>query len=113
MAEKRYVGLDVHKQFIMVAMVTKEQEIIMRPRSVATHQFEEWAKEYLRETDEVGLEACTNAWWVHDTLEGVVEEIKVANTHKLKMISFNSQALIICNSNSLWLVTRESRVTIS
>jgi len=85
--EKRYVGLDVHKQFIMIAMVTKEQRVVMKPRRVSIHKFRQWAKDNLEKTDQVALESSTNAWWVHDSLKDIVDEIKVANTHKVKMIS--------------------------
>jgi len=85
--EKRYVGLDVNKQFIMIAMVAKDQEVVMKPKRVEIHKFQQWAEKHIEKTDQVALESSTNAWWVHDCLKGIAGEIKVANTHKVKMIS--------------------------
>jgi hypothetical protein len=68
-SQKRYVGLDVHKHYVMVGAVNAAQETVLPPRKVSLLEFEGWAKKYLRPTDEVVLEATTNAWCVHDLIE--------------------------------------------
>jgi transposase len=85
--QERYVGLDVHKQFIMIALVTKDQKVVMKPKRVDIHKFQAWAKEHLYKTDQVALESSTNAWWVYDHLIDIVGTVNVANTHQVKMIS--------------------------
>jgi hypothetical protein len=60
--QKRYVGLDVHKHYVMVGAVNRLQEMVLPPRKVSLVEFEDWAKKNLRLTDEVVLEATTNAW---------------------------------------------------
>jgi hypothetical protein len=60
--QKRYVGLDVHKHYLMVGAINAAQEMVMPPRRVSLLEFEGWAKKHLRSTDEVVLKATTNAW---------------------------------------------------
>ncbi len=64
-APKRFVGLDLHKHYVMVGAVNGSQEMILPPRRVSLVEFEGWAKKYLWPTDHVVLEASTNAWYVH------------------------------------------------
>jgi hypothetical protein len=61
--QKRYVGLDVHKHYIMVGAVNAAQEVVLPPRKVSLVEFEGWARKHLRPSDEVVLEATTNAWY--------------------------------------------------
>ena len=42
--QKRYVGLDVHKQYVMVGAVNPTQEMVLPPRKVTLAEFEGWAK---------------------------------------------------------------------
>lgn len=85
--QTRYIGLDVHKNFIMVAAVTKQQEILLKPRRIAMKQFQEWAHDHLHANDAVAFEASGNAWWVFDILSPVTTNLVVANAHKIKLIS--------------------------
>jgi transposase len=64
-SQKRYVGLDTHKQYVMVGAVNATQEVVLPPRKVSLLEFEGWAKKHLRPTDEVVLEATTNAWYIY------------------------------------------------
>ena len=57
--QKRFVGLDVHKAYVMVGAVNRTQEMVLPPRKVSLTEFEGWAKKHLRSTDEVVLEATT------------------------------------------------------
>ena len=53
----RYVGLDVHKHYVMVGAVDRFQRVLMPPRKVALVELENWAQKYLQSTDQVVLEA--------------------------------------------------------
>ena len=46
--QKRYVGLDVHKHYVMVGAVNAYQEMVLPPRKVSLAEFEGWAKKHLR-----------------------------------------------------------------
>ena len=83
----RYVGLDIHKRHVMAAGVNEQQETMMTPQKVAMQQFSSWAQEQLRPSDQVALEATSNAWELHDQLQPLVQRVSVANTFQLKLIS--------------------------
>ncbi len=59
--EVRYVGLDVHKHYVMVGAVDRHQQVLLPPRKVPLVELEGWARKYLQPTDHVVLEATTNA----------------------------------------------------
>ena len=85
--QKRYVGLDVHKHYVMVGAVNRVQEMVLPPRKVSLAEFEGWAKKHLRPTDEVVLEATTNAWYLHDLLEPLVARVVVCHPPQVKLIA--------------------------
>ena len=84
---KRYVGLDVHKHYVMVAAVNAAHEVVLRPQRVNLTTLPAWAKKHLRPTDEVVLEATGNAWYVHDLLEPLVARVVVGVTQQIKLIA--------------------------
>jgi transposase len=68
---RRYVALDIHKHYCVVAGVDREG----------------WLKKNLRCTDAVVIESTTNAWHVDDLLEPLVERVVVANPIQVKQIA--------------------------
>jgi len=84
---KRYVGLDVHKHYGLVAAVNAQQEVVLRPQRVDLVALEGWAQKHLRPTDEIGLEATSNAWYVHDLLQPLVARLVVGDPHQIKLIA--------------------------
>lgn len=85
--EERYIGLDVHKRYITVGGMDREQEVVLRPRNVDTDRFKRSAEENLRETDEVVLEASTNTWEVYDIVAPLVKRVVVAHPAEVKQIA--------------------------
>jgi hypothetical protein len=77
--QKRYVALDTHKLYVMVGAVNAAQEMVLPARKVNLSEFEAWAKKHLRPTDEVVLEATSNAWYFYDLLEPWVERVVVGH----------------------------------
>jgi transposase len=49
--------------------------------------FEAWARKHLRPTDEVVLEATSNAWYIYDLLQPLVARVVVANPYAVKLIA--------------------------
>jgi len=84
---KRFVGLDVHKHYVMVGAVDQDKQTVLTPRKVSLVEFENWAKKYLRPTDETVLEATSNAWYVHDLLKPIVERVVVGHPPHIKLIT--------------------------
>ena len=85
--QKRFFGLDVHKAYIMVAAVNADQEVVVKPHRVTFERFENWMNKVLRPSDEVVLEATTNAWHVHDLLAPKVAKVIVAHPYHVKRIA--------------------------
>jgi transposase len=83
----RFVALDLHKRYVMVGAVNAHQEVVLRPQRVELVAFEAWAKKHLRPTDEVVLEATSNAWYIYDLLEPLVTGVVVANPYHVKLIA--------------------------
>src|SRR5262247_4123506 len=83
----RSVGVDVHRQYVVVAAVDDQQQITLPPSRVSLGRFAQWAQRHLKATDQVALEATCNAWEIHDQLVTLVEQVTVANAFKVKLIS--------------------------
>jgi transposase len=83
----RYVALDIHKHYCVVAAVDREGRVVLQPVRVEHADLEGWLKQNLLASDHVVLESTTNAWHVYDLLEPLVERALVANPIKVKQIA--------------------------
>jgi len=84
---KRYVALDIHKHYCVIAGVDREGRVVLNPVRVEHVDLEGWLKKNLCSTDHVVIESTTNAWHVYDLLEPLVERVVVANPIKVKQIA--------------------------
>jgi hypothetical protein len=86
-APPRFIGMDIHRQFVTVAAVDEQQHILFDPVKVPLDTFQAWAETHLQTTDQVALEATTNAWTIYDRVRPLVAEVTVADAHKISLIS--------------------------
>ena len=84
---RRYVGLDIHKHYCVVAGVDREGRVLLNPVRVEHGDLEGWLKQHLLPSDRVVIESTTNAWHVYDLLAPLVEKVVVANPIKVKQIA--------------------------
>jgi transposase len=84
---RRYIGLDIHKRYCVVAGVDREGRVVLQPVRVEHADLEGWLKKNLSSTDYVVFESTTNAWHVYDLLAPLVERVVVANPIKVKQIA--------------------------
>ena len=84
---ERYVALDVHKHYVMVAAINAAQEVVLTPRKLSLERFTHWAPEHLTPKDQVVLEATVNAWTLYDQLAPLVHDVKIAHPLLVKLIS--------------------------
>lgn len=84
---RRYVALDIHKHYCVIAGVDREGRVVMHPVRVEHADLEEWLKKKLLSSDQVVIESTTNAWHVYDLLAPLVERVVVANPIKVKQIA--------------------------
>jgi len=83
----RYIALDIHKHYCVVAGVDREGRVILQPVRVEHADLEGWLKKKLHSTDHVVIESTTNAWHVYDLLSPWVERVAVANPIRVKQIA--------------------------
>jgi len=50
-APLRFVGLDVHKRYVVVAAVNAQQKIVLPPRRLDLSEFEPWIGKNLKPTE--------------------------------------------------------------
>ena len=84
----RYVGLDVHKQFIEVCILEVAGQVVWRGRTGCLRdELESFARKRLQKTDRVALEATTNTWSVVAVLRPYVAAVVVSNPLKTRAIA--------------------------
>jgi len=65
---KRYIGLDVHKHYLMAIGVDGELNVVLPVRRVEFSYLEAWMEKTLTKQDDVVLEMTTNTWQLYDEL---------------------------------------------
>jgi transposase len=83
----RYIALDIHKHYALIAAVDREGEVLLKPRKVTNEQLPDWAQGHLFPNDLVVIESTTNAWHVYNLLSPLVSEVKVASPIRIKQIA--------------------------
>ncbi|MEW6718677.1 MAG: transposase, partial [Chloroflexota bacterium] len=83
----RFVAFDLHKHYVVVAAVNRNQEVVLKPRRLAIGELAAWARTNLRPTDQVVIEATSSAWAVHDLLAPLVTRCVVADARQVKWIA--------------------------
>ena len=86
-ALRRYVALDIHKHYCVIAGVDREGRVVLQPVRVEHADLEGWLKKNLRASDHVVIESTTNAWHIYDLLSPLAERVVVANPIKVKQIA--------------------------
>ncbi len=84
----RFVGLDVHKQFIEVCILDARGKVVYHGRAACDRgALEAFARKQLKKRDRIALEATTNTWSVADILRPSVAAVVVSNPLKTKAIA--------------------------
>lgn len=84
---RRYLALDIHKHYSVVAGVNFEGKVVVEPARIEHADLEGWLKKHIQPTDYVVIESTTNAWHIYDLLEPLAEKVQVANPIKVKQIA--------------------------
>jgi transposase len=83
----RYLGVDLHKDYVMIGGVNARQELVLPPRRVELDAWPKWAKAHLTKSDVVVVEATTNTWDFYDGVVELVGRVEVANAGKIGLIA--------------------------
>jgi transposase len=82
----RFIGLDIHKAYLVAIGVNRDQEQVFGPHKVRWGQFEDWVLRHLTPEDAVVVEMTTNTWEVHDLLVEYVHSVTVVHPPHVKLI---------------------------
>jgi transposase len=83
----RFVALDVHRQYVLVAAIAADQQVLLSPRRMPFPAFADWAPTHRCSSDHVVLEATTTAWHLYDPLMPLVASVQVATPLLARAIS--------------------------
>lgn len=83
----RYIGLDVHKQFVVATSIDRAGKIIKQWRFDTTPEELKAFAQTLRPDDQVALESTTNAVPIHDLLSRHAGDVVISNPLQTKAIA--------------------------
>ena len=84
---KRYIGLDVHKHYLIALGVDENLEVVLPARRVELSHLEGWMKKTLTRQDEVVLEMTTNTWQLYDELVEYAGKVTVVHPPHVALIT--------------------------
>jgi len=89
MEEKRtrYIGLDVHKHYLVALGMDADLNIVLSMRRVELSHLESWMKKNLTKQDEVVLEMTTNTWQLYDELVEHAGSVMVVHPPHVALIT--------------------------
>jgi len=84
---KRYIGLDVHKHYLVALGVDADLNVVLPLRRVELSHLESWMKKNLTQQDEVVLEMTTNTWQLYDELIEYAGSVTVVHPPHVGLIT--------------------------
>ncbi len=84
---KRYIGLDVHKHYLIALGVDDDLQVVLPVRRVELTHLESWMKKTLTRQDQVVLEMTTNTWQLYDELVEYAGSVTVVHTPHVALIT--------------------------
>lgn len=84
---KRYIGLDVHKHYLIALGVDADLNVVLPARRVEFSYLETWMKKTLTKQDEVVLEMTTNTWQLYDELVAYAGSVLVVHPPHVALIT--------------------------
>jgi transposase len=84
---KRYIGLDVHKHYLVAYAVDAQRNPVLGPVRVPLCRLEQWMHKQLTKDDAVVLEMTTNSFQLHDDLLPHVHSVTVVHPPHVSLIT--------------------------
>ena len=88
---KRFIGLDVHKHYLIALGVDADLNVILPVQRVEFYRLEAWMKKTLNQQDAVALEMTTNTWQLYDELSAYVLSVTVVHPPHVALITRDRQ----------------------
>jgi transposase len=86
-APTRFIGLDVHKHYLIAIGVDTQRNQVLGPQRVQLVHLEHWMRKTLTSQDAVVLEMTTNAFQLHDELLPHVHSVTLVHPPHVKLIT--------------------------
>lgn len=83
----RFVGLDVHKHYLVAVAVDPDKNEVMPPRRVQLSNLDDWVRKNLTRQDAVVLEMTTNTFQLYDELLPHVHSVTVVHPPHVALIT--------------------------
>ncbi len=83
----RFIGLDVHKHYLIAIGVDAELNQVLGPQRVELRYLERWMRKTLTPQDAVVLEMTTNAFQLHDDLLPYVYSVTLVHPPHVALIT--------------------------
>jgi transposase len=83
----RFVGLDVHKHYLIAAAVDRDLNEVLGPRRVPLTRLDVWRGKTLMPQDAVVLEMTTNAFQLYDDLQPHVRSVTIVHPPHVSLIT--------------------------
>jgi transposase len=99
----RFVGLDVHKHYLVAIGVDSDLNQVLGPQRVQFSRLERWAERTLTKQDALALEMTTNAFQLHDDLLPFVHSVTIVHPPHVKLIT---QAQVITDKKAALILAR-------
>jgi transposase len=86
-APTRFIGLDIHKHYLVAVGVDAQQQTVFGPQRVAYTHLTPWIAQHFTATDAVVLEMTTNAFHIHDEVLPHVQSVLVVHPQHVALVT--------------------------
>ena len=86
-APKRFIGLDVHKHYLIALGVNAELNVVLPAQRVELSRLEAWIQKAITVQDAVALEMTTNTWDLYDELSCYAQSVTVVHPPHVALIT--------------------------
>jgi transposase len=84
---KRFIGLDIHKEYFVAVGVNPQREVVFGPQKVSNYQLDNWILRYLTTEDAVVLEMTTNTYLFYDSLLPYVHSVLAVHPPNVNLVT--------------------------
>jgi transposase len=82
----RFIGLDIHKHYLVAAGVNAQKEVVFGPHTVQLSRLEEWVQKHLHPSDALVMEMSTNSFQLYDELVPLVHSVILVHPPHVALI---------------------------
>ena len=83
----RFIGLDVHKHYLVAVGVDADQQQVFGPRKASLSGLDSFISKHLRAADAVVIEMSTNTWQMYDRIAPHVHSVTVVHPPHVALIT--------------------------